>query len=90
LLGLKRLFLHGNEALGIPPELLGSEWPKILSYQNMPADPQAILEWYFKSRAESTRRLNEAKMLLVGQGGVGKTSLVEYLIVECHHIVDGF
>ena len=44
------------------------------------ADPRAILDWYFQSRAEPARRLNEAKMLLVGQGGVGKTSLVHYLI----------
>ena len=78
---LKSLFLHGNEALGIPPEVLGPEWPEAKPLGSKdPADPRAILEWYFQSRAEAARRLNEAKMLLVGQGGVGKTSLVHYLI----------
>jgi internalin A len=76
LTSLKELFLHGNEALGIPPEVLGPGWGQ----QEVPANPRAILDWYFQSRAEPARRLNEAKMLLVGQGGVGKTSLVHYLI----------
>ncbi len=79
---LKELFLHGNEALGIPPEILGpkNDETKRFGGKKDPADPQAILDWYFQSRAEPVRRLNEAKMLLVGQGGVGKTSLVHYLI----------
>jgi len=80
---LKSLFLHGNAALGIPPEVLGPEWRETKEYgddNKDPADPRAILDWYFQSRAEPARRLNEAKMLLVGQGGVGKTSLVHYLI----------
>ena len=37
----------------------------------------SILAFYFDSRR---RRLNEAKVLLIGQGGVGKTSLVKRLI----------
>jgi internalin A len=80
---LEGLFLHGNEALGIPPEVLGPRYTDTeLSGrgEEAAAEPQAILEWYFQSRAEPTQRLNEAKMLLVGQGGVGKTSLVHYLI----------
>jgi internalin A len=79
---LKSLFLHGNKALGIPPEVLGPEsdgFPRP-GDKRAAADPRAILDWYFQSRAEPVRRLNEAKMLLVGQGGVGKTSLVHYLI----------
>jgi small GTP-binding protein len=75
---LEHLALHGNKALGIPPEILG---PKTRSrYRRDANDALAILDWYFRSRNEPTRRLNEAKMLLVGQGGVGKTSLVHYLI----------
>ena len=79
---LEALFLHGNEALSIPPEVLGPKWneAKVHGDEKDPADPRAILDWYFQSRAEPPRRLNEAKMLLVGQGGVGKTSLVHYLI----------
>jgi internalin A len=80
---LEGLFLHGNQALGIPTEVLGPEYEETRRHpveKADPADPQTILSWYFQSRAEPTRRLNEAKMLLVGQGGVGKTSLVHYLI----------
>ena len=79
---LVALFLHGNEALGIPPEILGRTWEETRGpdSEQVPADPHTILAWYFQSRTEATRRLNEAKMLLVGQGGVGKTSLVHYLI----------
>ena len=81
LISLKELYLHGNEALGIPPEVLGPKWDTVRHESRIrPADPRGILDWYFQSRAEPTRRLNEAKMLLVGQGGVGKTSLVHYLI----------
>ena len=72
---LKGLFLHGNEALGIPPEILGPAWPT-----KPPAKPADILAYYFRSRREATRPLNEAKILLVGQGGVGKTSLVKRLV----------
>ena len=78
---LDRLFLHGNEALGIPPEILGPPWNE-LRLQD-PADrtkPADILAYYFRSRRETTRPLNEAKILLVGQGAVGKTSLVKRLV----------
>jgi internalin A len=81
LTSLEELYLHGNEALGIPPEVLGPVWRADSQRGGFDAaNPRAILDWYFRSRAEPTRRLNEAKMLLVGQGGVGKTSLVHYLI----------
>jgi internalin A len=72
LTNLKRLNLHGNEALRIPPEIGGprSELP----------DPAKILQYYFKSRSEPSRPLNEAKILIVGQGGAGKTSLIKRLV----------
>ena len=76
---LENLFLHGNDALGIPPEILGPTIDE--SYgKTKPANPAEILQYYFRSRAEATRALNEAKILLVGQGGVGKTSLVKRLV----------
>ena len=78
---LKRLFLHGNEALGIPPEILGptADVAKPRGTAD-PANPADILAYYFRSRRETTRPLNEAKILLVGQGAVGKTSLVKRLV----------
>jgi internalin A len=76
---LTGLFLHGNPALGLPPEFLGPDWEVVMDRNVKPGAPQSILDYYFRTRMEPTRRLNEAKMLIVGQGGVGKTSLVHYL-----------
>ena len=81
LIHLKELFLHGNDALGIPPEILGPPYGEVYGGQRAtPGNPAEILQYYFRSRAEATRALNEAKILLVGQGGVGKTSLVKQLV----------
>src|ERR1700752_568299 len=63
---LLRLQLTNNEGLGIPPEILSQS-------------PQEILNYYFRL-SSGKRRLNEAKMQLVGQGGVGKTSIVNRLV----------
>ena len=76
---LERLFLHGNDTLGIPPEILGPTYVEA-SGDAEPVKPADILAYYFRSRRETTRPLNEAKILLVGQGGVGKTSLVKRLV----------
>ena len=45
-----------------------------------PADPKDILHYYFQQDRQPKRRLNEAKVLIVGQGDVGKTSLVKQLV----------
>jgi internalin A len=58
---LKQLLLAGNP-LPIPPELLRST-----------SEPKTLLSYYF---SHHTRLLNEVKILVVGQGSVGKTSLV--------------
>jgi internalin A len=63
---LIRLDLTHNEELGLPPEILSKS-------------PQEILNYYFRL-SSGKRRLNEAKMQLVGQGGVGKTSIVNRLV----------
>ena len=68
LTNLTRLNLRGNP-LPIPPEIL----EKI-------DEPATIINYYLQSREGQTKPLNEAKMLLVGQGSVGKTSLVKRLI----------
>jgi internalin A len=64
---LEELRLYGNP-LPLPPELLG-DWPN-------PGDPQTILDTYF----QASHPLREAKLLLVGEGSVGKSSLVERLL----------
>ncbi|MDP3718620.1 MAG: COR domain-containing protein [Acidobacteriota bacterium] len=65
---LERLDLRGN-ALSIPPEMLQHT-----------DDPSSIVDYYFTHEHESRRSLNEAKILLVGQGSVGKTSLLKRLV----------
>ncbi|HEY1189309.1 MAG TPA: COR domain-containing protein, partial [Gemmata sp.] len=79
---LHKLYLHGNTHLGIPPEVLGPTWQEVNAPNSTakPADPKAILAYYFGTRRTGSRAMNEAKLLLVGQGRVGKTSLVRYLV----------
>jgi internalin A len=71
---LKQLFLHDNPALGLPLEVLGPTWQE----NKRPAKPTTILDYYFRTR-QAQRPLNEVKLLLVGRGGAGKTSLVRQL-----------
>ena len=73
---LKELFLHDNPGLRIPPEILGPTWTDVQVREAKPAEPQSILEYYFRPK----RPLNEAKLILVGFGKVGKTSLVKRLV----------
>jgi internalin A len=76
---LTHLFLHENPALGIPDEILGPTFNEVfIGSKKSPKPPREILAYYFSQRAGS-RPLNEAKLILVGQGGVGKTSLVKKL-----------
>jgi internalin A len=75
---LRQLFLHGNPDLGIPAEILGPtrEEARYGSSTEMPAKPADILDYYFRPK----RPLLEAKLILVGRGAVGKTSLVNRLV----------
>jgi internalin A len=67
---LRVLKLHGNPGLRVPPEVLGSV--------QEPASPKSVLFYYFN--AKTSKKLNEGKLILVGNGGVGKTSLVNRLL----------
>ena len=77
---LKLLYLYGNEALGLPEEVLGPRWFEETA-KNPPAKPQAILDYYFRSQVAGGP-LNEVKVILVGRGGAGKTSLVNRLVKD--------
>ncbi|HEY0603880.1 MAG TPA: COR domain-containing protein, partial [Herpetosiphonaceae bacterium] len=75
---LEQLYLHENEQLGLPKEILGPSWAEVAGVGQQPAEPHTILQYYL--RAQSGRPLNEAKLILVGRGAVGKTSLVNRLV----------
>ena len=77
---LKELYLHGNEALGIPLEVLGPTSKDAFRNKVLPAHPADILNYYFRNRREEWRTLREAKILVVGQGTVGKTCLIKRLL----------
>jgi len=74
LTNLGTLDLRGNP-LPIPPEIL----EKV-------DQPQKILNYYFsvvsidKNQKVNTRQLNEIKLLFVGQGSVGKTSIIQQML----------
>ncbi|OGV70404.1 MAG: hypothetical protein A2283_19020 [Lentisphaerae bacterium RIFOXYA12_FULL_48_11] len=44
------------------------------------SDTSAIINYYIQRQVGENRVLNEAKMVLVGEGGVGKTSLIKALL----------
>ncbi|MEH2320988.1 COR domain-containing protein, partial [Nostoc sp.] len=71
LLELETLDLRGNP-LPISPEILGSS-------DNV-GSVKDIFNYLRLLRSGDVRPLNEAKLLLIGQGSVGKTSLIERLI----------
>ncbi len=58
-----------NNPLPVPPEILEDI-----------DNPASIINYYLEQLDSAKRPLNEAKVLVVGQGGVGKTSLVNRLI----------
>ena len=75
---LKRLYLHGNEELGIPAEILGPEWD-LKKEEETAAAVTNILDYYFRL-GRGRRLLNELKLIVVGRGGVGKTSIIKQLL----------
>lgn len=75
---LAHLFLHGNSELAIPAEILGATWEAVHREDSTAqlANAEDILDYYFRPK----RPLLEAKLILVGRGAVGKTSLVNRLV----------
>ncbi|MCP2732032.1 COR domain-containing protein, partial [Limnofasciculus baicalensis] len=75
----KLTILHlENNPLSIPPETLRQGWGEN-GWE--PGNPQSILNYYFTTRnPEETQTLYEAKLLLVGEGGSGKTSLANKIL----------
>ncbi len=69
LTNLTILDLRDNKSLPIPPEIIEKIY-----------EPATIINYYLQHQRGQTKPLNEAKVLFVGQGSVGKTSLVNRLI----------
>ncbi len=67
LTNLKELYLFGNN-LSIPSEI-----------DRQTHNPKKIIDYYFKTQQKS-KPLNESKLILVGEGAVGKTCLVNRLL----------
>lgn len=72
LTSLQDLYLFNNPSLKLPEEILINEYGE-------PSKPSSILNYYFRV-LEGFRPLNEAKLILVGRGTVGKTSLVNRIV----------
>jgi len=68
LANLTQLDLQMNQ-LPIPPEVLAKT-----------SEPQTIINYYFSLVQQKRKSINEIKLLIVGQGSVGKTSLVRRIL----------
>jgi internalin A len=76
---LRSLTLHRNPRLRLSPTILGPDRNKRgFDPEKLPS-AASILDFYFGRLAGSTRPLNEVKLILVGRGGAGKTSIVRAL-----------
>jgi len=89
LVNLKFLFLEENSITNLPNEIGYLEKLEHLridsSIQNLPPEiyqkgTRAILSYFKEILANSNVPVNEAKLLLVGSGNVGKTSMMKRLI----------
>ena len=77
--GLRVLYLHGNDRLGLGESILGPTPVDVMGQKARPADPRSILDYYFRV-IKTGRPLNEVKIILVGRGQAGKTSVVRRLV----------
>ncbi|WP_395739048.1 COR domain-containing protein [Prosthecobacter sp.] len=72
---LKQLYLHDNDELNLPSGVLGPSWTEVVNDKVKAASSTAILDYYFAIQAQGVRPLNEVKLLMVGRGEAGKTSV---------------
>ena len=93
LTNLTELYLRDNQLTALPPEITELTNLAYLDLKENPLpippeilaktdEPATIINYYLQHEAGEKKPLNEAKMLLVGQGSVGKTSLVKRLLKD--------
>ena len=85
LTGLQRLVLKDNP-LPIPAEIIRKGWGREV-YED--GDPKIVIDYYLDYLIRGQQPLNEAKVILVGQGTVGKTSLVKRLCDQGFNEAEG-
>jgi len=73
---LKILLVKDTPVTQPPPELLG----QALTTYNEPVDLEAIRRYYTQLKKEGEAYFYEAKLLIIGAGGAGKTSLARKLL----------
>ncbi len=73
LTSLRQIGLRGNERLNFPTEMVAED--------QTDGSAATLLDYYFRV-LRGRRWLNEAKLILVGRGGVGKTCLIKRLVSE--------
>ena len=76
---LTALYLHDNPGLGLPTEILGPTLQEVYGERKQPKPPAEILAAYFRIAGDQGETLNECKLIVVGRGGAGKTSLIKRL-----------
>jgi len=86
---LERLIAQTYKITDLPPSLAQLEHLKELDLDNNPLNPELAeaykqgipaVKAYLRAKAEAQIILNEAKLILVGEGEVGKTCLMDALL----------
>ncbi|HAS39197.1 MAG TPA: hypothetical protein DCS93_01900 [Microscillaceae bacterium] len=71
------LTLHDNPIANVPPELIAEDHIEVPEYGTMPM-PNCLKEvrHYFTDLVQGQTKVHQAKLILIGNGRVGKTSLI--------------
>jgi len=94
---LEELYLYSNPLEKLPPGLTNLRKLGRINIQQtkipIPTeirvkgnDPLSIFAFYYESLSKPNRAIHEVKILIVGQGSVGKTSLVQRTVFDHFHI----
>jgi hypothetical protein len=78
---LAQLYLQGNPSLGILEDALGATSEDVRTGAT-PKPPKEILNYYFATQGKKGVALREMKLIVVGWGKAGKTTLVKRLAGE--------
>jgi len=85
LTSLKRLWLQKNQLTDLPESLAQLEKLSVLRLDGNPLSPELAAAYkdgidavkrYLRAKAEAQMALNEAKLILIGEGAVGKSCLL--------------